>query len=219
MFEIGKVVSISESTDSLVFELNGEIPLSPEKTITVALGSTKVLELPKGLNLPRPPPPPLKGTDLVGFGASRRGCHGVVDVPSMTVAHEVSKSGNIRIVSPDGPNTRITYPGDCGTIFFDLECNGIYFHHCGATKAPWNSYGYPLWEVMSKHEFLGGASEKAEEKNEDGTESQAKEVAEVASPKPRQLAQFRTKIVDTPPQPTETSLYNFGRVKIVKCPY
>lgn len=219
MFEIGRVVSISKSTDSLVFELNDDIPLSPDKTVTIEPNSTIVLELPKGVNHVMPPPPPLKGTDLIGFGASRRGCHGIVDVPSMTIAHEMSKKGNICMMSPEGPNTRLTYPGDCGTIFFDLECNGIYFHHCGTQVEPWKSYGFPLWEVMSKHDHLLGTSETIEEQDEDEIESQTKELAEVASPEPRQLAQFRTKTVDTPPQPLEkTPLYNFGRVKIVEAP-
>lgn len=217
MFKIGRVVSMSKSTDSLIFELNDDVPLSPPKTVTLEPNSSIIIELPKGVNHNMPPPPPLKGTDLIGFGASRRGCHGVVDVPSMTVAHEVSSIGNIRISSPDGPNTRLTYPGDCGTIFSDLECNAIYFHHCGTEDAPWKSYGFPLWEVMSKHDHLGGTSENIEEQDEDNIESQTKELAEVASPGPRELAQFRTKIVAASPQPVEkTPLYNFGRVKIVE---
>ncbi len=71
----------------------------------------------------------------------------------------------------------------------------------------------PLWE----HDHLGGTSENIEEQDEDNIESQTKELAEVASPGPRELAQFRTKIVAASPQPVEkTPLYNFGRVKIVE---
>jgi hypothetical protein len=79
MVEIGNVVSMSKSTDSLVFELNDDISLSPTKTVTMEPGSTIILEQPKGVNHAMPPPPPLKGADLIGFGASRCGWHGVVD--------------------------------------------------------------------------------------------------------------------------------------------
>ncbi len=48
MFEIGRVVSMSKSTDSMVFELNDDIPLSPPKTVTLEPNSTIIIELPKG---------------------------------------------------------------------------------------------------------------------------------------------------------------------------
>ena len=103
------------------------------------------------------PPPPLTAATLVGFGARRRGFHAKVAIPSMDRAEvgqtEVPDSvppGCIRITNAESRDG-ITYHGDCGTVFIDLDCNGIYFHHTRTQREPW------------KHPQLGGTSETPEE--------------------------------------------------------
>jgi len=155
-YKIGKIVSRSYSTDSVVFEFDNNIEVKP-LTVKVSSASTQVIKLPDVKSVVSPP---TQGSTLIGFGASRRGIHAVVEMPSTNETHKLASvpDGSIGICNQED-GERITFQGDCGTIFMDLECNGVYFHTDGTEAAPWKSFGPPLVKVMSKHPLLGGTSE------------------------------------------------------------
>ena len=156
-YKIGKIVSRSDSTDSVVFEFDDNIEVKPPLTVKVSSVSTKVIKLPDVKSVVSPP---TQGSTLIGFGASRRGFHAVVETPSTNETHKLATvpDGSIGISNQED-GERISFLGDCGTIFMDLECNGVYFHTDGTEAAPWKSFGCPLVKVMSKHPLLGGTSE------------------------------------------------------------
>ena len=222
MHEIGTVVSLSKSTDSMVFEVNGEVEvgepyqMSPKSGV---LGSI-TLKLPDVRQV-MPPPPPVAGTDLVGFGAQHRGAHGAVKIPSARIRCDHSKKGNIGMAHPDDDSKKLTDAGDCGTVFFSLDGTAQYFHHCARKNgAPLISYGYPMWEVLKSHTHLGGTSEAILE--EEDEEELVKECASVASPggdtgPERCLSHFSVQVVDPPPMDVERSLCNFmdPNIKII----
>lgn len=220
MYEIGTVVSLSPSTDSMVFQLNGTVKVGPPLKLTPNSGVVDTLKLPD-VRQTMPPPPLTKGTSLVGFGAQRRGAHGIVEIPSATINCDYSRKGNIGIVDPDSRRTKVTDGGDCGTIFVSLDGMARYFHHCGDNEncedntGPLLSYGYPVWEVMKSHKHLGGESQDILVEEEEDKKTQAKELAGVASPRgvsgpKKTLQHFHTKIVDAPPKHVERTLCNFN---------
>ena len=167
-YKIGKIVSRSDCTDSVVFEFDDNIEVKPPLTVKVSSVSTKVIRLPDVKSVVSPP---TQGSTLVGFGASCRGFHAVVETPSTNETHKLASvpDGSIGICNQED-GERITFQGDCGTIFMDLECNGVYFHTDGTEAAPWKSFGAPLVKVMSKHPLLGGTSESEATTMPDGNE-------------------------------------------------
>jgi len=176
IYEIGKVVSLSRSTDSVIFEFLDDIEMKPPLTVKVASDVTRVIQLPEIESEVLGPPPPTVGKSLVGFGARRRGFHAIVAIPSTNQKDNLATvpQGSICITSKENNKERITYDGDCGTIFMDLECNAAYFHHDGTKSEPWKSFGTPLWNIMRKHSQLGGTSEDPE-KNGPHKDENAKE--------------------------------------------
>lgn len=227
IYEIGKVVSLSKSTDSVVFEFHEDIEVKPPLTVKVASGSTRVIQLPKVESEVMGPPPPPLGKTLVGFGARRRGFHAIVVISSTNETHATAtvRRGSICIASPENEEGRITYEGDCGTIFMDLECNGVYFHHEGTKSEPWKSFGAPLWDIMGKHSQLGGTSETPEEKgqrndNEDDNhveEGHAKESFDSLVPIP--AAKFNVHVVPPPPRTLCRGDFKVPNVTIVPNPH
>lgn len=133
MYQIGKVVSLLKSTNSVVFELtkptnsvvfefNDNIEVKPPLTVKVTSSSTQVVQLSwvresdAVTAMDHPPPPPL-GKTLVGFGAIHRGFHAVVvaDTTNETLdTASVRRRGSICIASSESQQERITYNGDCG---------------------------------------------------------------------------------------------------------
>jgi len=210
--EIGTVVSLSHKTDSMVFELNGRVATGPPLMLHPKSGVAGALKLPD-VGLDMPPPPLLEGTPLVGFGAQRRGAHGLVEVPSAALDCDYSKKGNIGMKHPDNVRSKVTDVGDCGTIFVSLDGVARYFHHCGDdpefVSPPFLSYGYPIWDIMKSHAHLGGQSEEILEEGEE-EKTLLQENSNVAGQGPKKmLKQFRTKIVDIPPRRVKRSLANF----------
>ncbi|CAB9531230.1 expressed unknown protein [Seminavis robusta] len=217
VYVIGKVVSWSQSTDSVVFQFVDDIEVEPYK-VKEAAGLTRDIHLPPLESVATGPPPPLAAKTLVGFGARRRGFHAKVAIPSMNRA----KVGQTEV--PDGvcitnaeSRDRITYHGDCGTIFIDLDCNGIYFHHAGTQGEPWKSYGHPLWDVMRKHPQLGGTSETPEEY--DVRDCGDRNVKESHILEPIPAANFNVHVVPGPPRQLDGgSLKWKGKVHVVPNP-
>jgi hypothetical protein len=116
MFKVGVVVSVSPETDSLVFSIGDHINVECLKLAPGAGIGVKDLVLPVPNNQSTPPP---LATDLVGFGAQRRGAHGKVVSSSETEDGMYSRIGTIGIASADG---ELTDGGDCGTLFLNLDC-------------------------------------------------------------------------------------------------
>ncbi|CAB9500810.1 hypothetical protein SEMRO_93_G048230.1 [Seminavis robusta] len=217
MHEIGTVVSLSRSTDSLVFDLNGMVAVSEPLKMAPGSGIMGKLKLPDVRQV-MPPPPPLRGTSLVGFGAQRRGAHAKVRIPSATVDCDHSRKGNIGIIDADDVGKKVTNAGDCGSIFASLDGTAQYLHHCGGSddnEPPLLSYGYPVWEVLKSHKHLGGEGEDILEEEEDDKKTQVKECAVVASPggvagPKKTIKHFPgAKIVDAPARHAVRSLANF----------
>jgi hypothetical protein len=184
MHEIGSAVSLSRSTDSLVFDLNGMVSVSEPLKMAPGSGIMGKLKLPDVRQV-MPPRPPLIGTSLVGFGAQRRGAHAKVRIPTATVDFDHSRKGNIGIIDADDVGKKVTDAGDCGSIFASLDGTAQHFHHCGDgddNEPPPLSYGYPVWEVLKSHKHLGGEGEDILEEEEDDKKTQAKECGVVASP-------------------------------------
>ena len=190
MFELGQVVSKSFATDSLVFTItNTFVGIAGFKTLSHKSG------LRGQLNLPDPaqdPPPLVVGTDLVGFGAQRRGAHGVVRCPSETENKQHSRIGNISFVHSDGDDKKSTDPGDGGTIFLGLDGIPFYFHHCMSMQPPFISYGFPLSQVMASHTQLGGSSESSQQRQLVSPDCVLRGLQE------RGLAKFNTEIIMPP---------------------
>ena len=223
VYLIGKVVSLSRSTDSAVFEFADDIAVESYK-IKVAAGVKRDIKLPRLESHVMGPPPPTLGTTLVGFGARHRGFHAKVSVPSMTRA-EVNEPripdvppGCICITNAESRD-RISYHGDCGTIFIDLDCNGVYFHYAGTQSEPWKSFGHPLWEVMLKHNQLGGTSETPEE-SAGGNEMESLGIAvESLALEPIPASKFNVRVVAPPPRQLDGgSLKWGGRVSVIPNP-
>lgn len=222
IYEIGKMVSLSTSTDSVVFEFNDDIEVRPPLTVKVAAGSTRVIRLPKAESDVMGPPPPAVGKTLVGFGARRRGFHAVVAIPSTTEAHGTAsvRRGSICVACPDNEQ-RITYDGDCGTIFMDLECNGVYFHHDGTQSEPWKSFGAPLWDIMLKHSQLGGTSETPEKNGQldDSRVTNGHKRESFDSLIPIPSAKFAVHVVPPPPRTLSKGDFKVPNVKIIPNPH
>lgn len=147
------------------------------------------------LNLPDPaqdPPRPVVGADLVGFGAQRRGAHGVVRCRSETESKKYSRIGNISFVHSDGNDKKPTDPGDCGTVFLGLDGIPLYFHHCMNMQPPFVSYGFPLAQVMASHTQLGGSSESHHQRQLTSPDCVSPGLQQ------RGLAKFKTEIIKTP---------------------
>jgi len=129
------------------------------------------------LRLPEPdasPTPPQEGTEVVVYGAKRRGANGVVVIGSSELKGKISKKGDIGISSKADSgesvsygNTSLTDDGDCGALYL-VTTSGSPFamHHClqnpqdergkntDKTKG-YISFGIPLAKVLSKHTLLG----------------------------------------------------------------
>ena len=168
-FEIGSVISKSTVTDSLVFEIADHIDIAPFRTMAPESGVTGPLVLPDPNSLP---PRPMVGDTLVGFGAQRRGALVAVASPTEAFDGLYSRVGNIRVVDPGDSTKTVTDIGDCGTIFVGLDGTAFYFHHCGNTRGPRFSYGFPLAQVMACHTQLGGESEETDEDEDEAPEVQ-----------------------------------------------
>jgi hypothetical protein len=216
IFEIGKVVSLSRSTDSMVFEFNTDVEVKPELTVKLASGLTRVIKLPQlgseGLG-----PPPV-GTTLVGFGARHRGFRAVVEIPSTNETHQLATvpSGSICIANQEKEVKRITYDGDCGTILMDLECNGVYFHTEGTALAPWKSFGASLSDVMRHHSQLGGTSVTPEENGQRNDSHVEEGRAKESFPIP--AAKFNVHVVPPPARTVGEGAFKIPNVRIVPNP-
>jgi len=215
MFEIGKVVSLSLSTDSAVFEFNDNIEVKPPLTVKLASGLTRVIKLPELGSEGVGPHPPLVGTTLVGFGARRRGFHVDVEINSTNETHQLATvpPGSICIANQEKKTERITYGGDCGTIFMDLECNGVYFHYEGTDVAPWKSFGASLSDIMRHHSQLGGTSETPE-KNGQRNDNQGHGRESFPIP----AAKFNVHVVPPPPRTVGEKAFIVPNVKIIPNP-
>lgn len=142
--------------------------------------------------------------------------------PSTDESHKLAsvRDGSICIANED-EDERITYHGDCGTIFMDLDCNGVYLHIEGTAAEPWMSFGVSLWDVMSKHSQLGGASESPEadapsDKEDETKEGNAKESFHILLPIP--AASFNVHVVPPPPRKLDGGSYLIRNITLVPNP-
>jgi hypothetical protein len=200
IYEIGKVVSLSQSTDSVVFEFHDDIEVKPPLTVKVASGLTRVIQLPNAESEVLGPPPPPVGKTLVGLGARRRaGVHASVVIPSKNETHALA---NVR-----------------------RECNGAYFHHEGTNSEPWKFFGAPLWDVMRSHSQLGGTSETPEKNgqlSDDENDYQVQEGHEKESFDPLvpiPAAKFSVHVVPPPPRTLCRGDFKVPSVTIVPNPH
>lgn len=201
--DIGQVVSKDVETDSLIFQIH-----HPHVLTRVDL--LRVLVSPKsGLNLPEPdanPTPPQEGTDVVVYGAKRRGAKGVVVIRSSDFKGKISKKGDIGVSSKTDSGESVSYGatsltdgGDCGALYLVATSGSpIAMHHClqnpqdeggentDATKG-YISFGIPLANILSKHALLGGHSEKEIQKQ------QLYSPPAAATTQTRNMANFKTK--------------------------
>jgi hypothetical protein len=149
IYEIGKVVSYSEETDSLVFRIATHVQIADCLTLAPASGLQGQIRLPTPN---RSPTPPGLGSVLVGFGAQCRGGYGTVHTPAKAQAGTYTKVGNIGIVSPEGEDVELTNEGDFGTLFLGTDGYPWYFHHALSTGASsnisWGSFFPPSWLAM-----------------------------------------------------------------------
>ena len=152
---IGEVVSKSLTTDSLVFEIDEGVDVEPLKLAKKSgLGDNEIV-----LPVPGEYTPPLNGKVLIGYGAQRRGAHGIVRTPNLGVQiGEYAYAGDIGIASED-VSKGLTDPGDCGTIFVDQSSHLYYFHQALVTREQGilkESFGVPLAKILACHTQLGG---------------------------------------------------------------
>lgn len=175
--DIGQVVSKDVQTDSLIFQIHHPHVLQRVDLLMVSPKSG----LSSILRLPEPdanPTPPQEGTEVVVYGAKRRGANGVVVIGSSEFKGKISKKGDIGISSNADSgesvsygNTSLTDGGDCGALYLVTTSGSpIAMHHClqnpqdeggkitDKTKG-YISFGIPLAKILSKHTLLGGHSE------------------------------------------------------------
>jgi hypothetical protein len=149
----GYVVSVSSSTDSLVFSISKDIPATDQ-----VLAKKSVLE-DRALALPTPNAHLLhpERTALFGYGAMRKGAVGLVTTPAQEQLCGFCLVGSVGISSPNGAS--LTDKGDCGAIFIDEE--GVYgptMHYLCWTRdnVIAESFGIPLASIIANHTLLGG---------------------------------------------------------------
>lgn len=150
MFEVGTVTSISDETDSLVFNVN----LKPHEyhSMRIALSNKSHITLDQDVLSALGTPE--KGTNVVGFGAQRRGAICTVTNPSKSSSGECSLKGDIGLKNLGAPHEAQSDGGDCGTIFCSVErMVPFYFHHVLAPLSDGTmiSYGVPLLSVLKAH--------------------------------------------------------------------
>ena len=154
---LGKVVSHSVSTDSLIFSIAEDIPIAEnrlaEKSI---LGERELVPPTPGMHVIHP-----RGTIMVGYGAQGRGAIGAVSEPGLSQRVGYCNAGDIGISDPDY-GAVLTEDGDCGAIFIDEEGRyGPSMHNILWTKPDGRneSYGVPLATIFANHALLGGGED------------------------------------------------------------
>jgi len=151
---VGTVVSVSRSTDSLVFSVSSDIPALdlrlPGKSI---LGEGEIVLPAPNAHLLHP-----EKTALFGYGAQRRGGVGLVTTPTQERQCGFCLPGSIGITNTTG--LPITDKGDCGTIFIDEaglfgpSMHYLIWHRDNGTA---ESFGIPLASIVANHVLLGGS--------------------------------------------------------------
>lgn len=166
--KIGKCVSQSSQTDSMVFIIDAEWvqDFVTDRLLDQKAGLLLELRLPKEYIIPT------EGSYLLGFGAQRRGALGRVTTPLLprVVASDPASealSGDIGISGDQ--KEQLSDDGDCGCIHFDSHGVGVSMHHVCREygnvdpgtgefvgSGEYESFGAPLFHVMSCHKELGG---------------------------------------------------------------
>lgn len=202
--QFGAVVSKDVATDSLIFEVCHHYVVarvdllkhSPESGLE---DST--------LHLPDPdvsPTPPAESTEVVIYGAKRRGAHGVVAIAGSNFRGAYSKVGDIGITSKKEIGGSVVFgtesltdSGDCGALYLDVATGQpIAMHHCLQNLNPvgtedrtkgYISFGIPLAKILANHALLGGCSEQGFQEQQHYSPSGA------TKQQTRNMATFKTK--------------------------
>lgn len=150
---IGTVVSLSQETDSLIFEIKRKCTVSC-LNIVQTQDFTRAIKLPPR-NISAMPS---VGTKFIVFGAKRRGAIGVVTGTAIEDDRVVLK-GDVRIMSvePGGNQATgrrpLTDPSDCGAVYADEQGTAWCMHHVlgQIQNTTYTSYGVPISTIMDCH--------------------------------------------------------------------
>jgi len=155
--EIGVVVSLNPSTDSLIIKIKEGILIEPFQ-IAAESGLRDPIQIPDWNQLP----PLAAGTLLVGYGAQRRGAVGRIH-QRFSMNRWPLLPGDIAIASfdPQGIEQdgakQLSDEGDCGMLFLDEQGIPWAMHHVRTSSAPgqptnrFQCFGVPLGSVIESH--------------------------------------------------------------------
>ena len=159
--KVGTIVDLVHETDSLIVEFYPHLKVELY-TIRTSRDTKHTLDLSATT---RASAAPDAGTELVGFGAQRRGTHGKVSsVWSSEHYHEDLRDHDVGVDSFDkeekerNGKKEISHDGDCGMIYVDGHGVARTMHHAitGNANGFYTSWGVPLRRVMAKHaEYFG----------------------------------------------------------------
>ena len=167
--EIGTIVSIDRSTDSMIFEVRAEIHIEP-RVVQVGKGQTatiseEAISIPLSTNVPTSSQ---LFTTVVGFGAQRRGTTGrvVSQIGSSEAAEPILEEDLcIQSFDPNGQGQAneqnpLTDNGDCGMLLLDIYakpwcmCHVLFYQ--GSCRE-YTSCGVPFNKILQSefhYDFL-----------------------------------------------------------------
>ena len=160
MKKVGTIVDMSYETDSLIVEFDPHVTveLYTMRTSRDTKHTVDLSETAKASTAPE------FGTELVGFGAQRRGTHGKVSSVWSSACHEDLRKHDVGVESFDEEEKErdgkkaVSHDGDCGMIYVDENGVARLMHHAitGNAKGFYTSWGISLQRVMTKHaEYFG----------------------------------------------------------------
>ena len=167
--EIGTIVSIDRSTDSIIFEVRAEIHIEP-RVVQVSKAQTatipeEAISIPPSINVPSSSQ---FFTTVVGFGAQRRGTTGrvVSQIGSSEAAKPILEEDLcIQSFDPSGQaqtngQNPLTDNGDCGMLLLDIYAKPWCMHHVlfyqGSCRE-YTSCGVPFNKILESefhYDFL-----------------------------------------------------------------
>jgi len=201
--QFGAVVSKDLATDSLIFEVHH--PFVVERVDLLKISPKSGLE-DSTLLLPDPdanPTPPKESTEVIIYGAKRRGAHGVVVIARNKFRGNYSMVDDIGITSKKEiggsvffGTESLTDRGDGGALYLDVATGyPIAMHHCLQNPNPagtedctkgYISFGVPFEKILAKHTLLGGRSEQGFQEQQQYSPSMA------TKQQSRDMASFKT---------------------------
>ena len=163
--KIGSLVSIDFATDSAVFEIFPNIKIDP-LAVALSSGDDKVVKIKRPSPFTPIPEEVPYGSQLIIYGAARRGMIGVrvprrgENVCDMSAFWSTQSYDNEGSMEPTG-QTKLTFSGDCGALAIDAQGRPWSMHTTiqgvpANNPTTWTSHGAMFCKVVDAHAFYFG---------------------------------------------------------------